>query len=428
MIARGTNINPLTTLLSKYYCRNLCTCLLLIQILIPACISAEENTNQLQPGKSDASQVSKYIPQGNRVLLIIGQDLESVETYTRSGLFPAPGAVTTYLSFYSLNSRSFPVYGALGMDIDGNAVNTVVDWGAGPLNAMRSVHDYPDAALVIGLSIAEGSANEIWAEGGLASIAVGAYDQQIKHLAKFCKAVKKLIFLRIGYEFDGAWNRRYDHTTSYILAYRHIVDVMRQQGVDNVAYVWQASASPIDEVIDGEHEDITRWYPGDAYVDWMGLSWFLSPDNVKPGVASQRDLADEVVEFARLKQKPLMIAESAPQGYDLTGTTKANISPIWDGIAGGDKYQIASATIWNEWFQPLFDYIRNNRDVIRAFAYINANWEVQRLWASPYRQGYWGDSRIQLNPEIRQRWLDEINDLNFWQHGVSKQITEAVKK
>ena len=123
------------------------------------------------------------LPAEHKVLLILGQDLNSVKGYVDSGYFPAPAGITTYLSFYRLNRASFPAYGALGVDPEGRASTASVDWGAGPLNAYQSVLRYPHSALVIGLNIAEGSGDNIWAAGGLADIGVGAYDENIRLLA-----------------------------------------------------------------------------------------------------------------------------------------------------------------------------------------------------------------------------------------------------
>ncbi len=376
--------------------------------------------DQTDQGKNGNSMVdillAKYLPDNNRVLLILGQDLDSVAAYQQSEFFPAPGGITTYLAFYHLNNPSYPAYGALGMDVDGNPVDDLVDWGAGQLNAYRAAVEYPESALVIGLNIAEGSGDNIWAAGGLADIAVGAYDKNIKRLADFCKTIKKPIYLRIGYEFDGSWNSGYEKKNSYILAFRHIVDVMRELGVSNVAYVWQASASPLDDVMDGQHESVSDWYPGNVYVDWMGFSWFLPPDEVRNNAPSQRVLADEVLNFARKKGKPVMIAEASPQGYNLKKLTYSNISSLWDGEAGKSLVYKTSEEIWQEWFSPFFNYIHANRDVIRAVAYINADWDMQKKWSPPYREGYWGDSRVQMNPDIRQRWLHQIEDSSEWLH------------
>ena len=56
----------------------------------------------------------------------------------------------------------------------------------------------------------------------------------------------------------------------------------------------------------------------------------------------------------------------------------------------------------------MLKYIQQNVDVIRALAYINAEWDNQPMWSKPYRSGYWGDSRVQVNDEIKARWLAEI--------------------
>ena len=99
---------------------------------------------------------------------------------------------------------------------------------------------------------------------------------------------------------------------------------VRDNGVSNFASVWQSCASPIDDILEGNtHENIGDWYPGDSYVDWVGLSWFLLPDESRNGSPTQRQLADEVVSFARNHNKPVMICESTPQGYDIGNLTKS---------------------------------------------------------------------------------------------------------
>ena len=385
--------------------------------MLSACVNSTPNIPAADSPVSDGPSAPRFVPKKGKVLLILGQDLDATADYVNSGFFPTPGGITTYLSFYNMTGPSFPAYGALGQDIEGNALALSVDWGAGPLNAHRAAIDNPDSALVIGMGIAEGSGNTIWASGGLANIGVGAHDDNIRRLARFCKSIGKPVYLRIAYEFDGAWNLGYEKKSSYIYAYRRIVDVMREEGVKNVAYVWQASASPIDDIIDGRRENIRDWYPGDDYVDWMGLSWFLPPDEMPVNVATQRQLADELLGFARAKNKPVMIAESTPGRYDLELLTKRNSGPLWDGEAGSEAVDKTADEIWQEWFVPFFAYIHNNSDVIRAAAYINADWDSQDSWSAPYHQGYWGDSRLQVNADIRRHWLSEVSNDLFWLHG-----------
>ena len=347
------------------------------------------------------------------VQLMIGQDLNSIRGYVKSAKYPAPSGVTTYLSFYNLLSTSAPAYGGLGLDQRGYPTNKAVDWGAGPLNTLALAREYPQAALNIGLNIAEGNQSTVWVEGGLVAIARGEYDKEINHLAVFFRLINNPVYLRIGYEFDGAWNRGYDNTRQYIAAYKHIVDKLREKQVRNVAFVWQGSASPIDDILESKHEDITHWYPGDGYVDWVGLSWFLTPDKSVKGAKTQRELANELLRFARLKKKPVIIAEASPQGYDLNEMTQSNISSVWDGESGANKKPVTSAQVWQEWYAPFFTFIHNNKDVIKVVSYINADWDSQPLWSAPYSGGYWGDSRVQMNAEISKKWLLEVGNNAF---------------
>ena len=360
---------------------------------------------------------ARLLPSADRRLLIVGQDLDAIAGYVGTDDFPTPGGVTTYLAFYSLLSRAYPQYGALGEDAGGTPIGYDVDWGAGRLNANTAALLYRQSALAIGLNFAEGSGDAVWAAGGLAAIARGEHDDKIDRLARFLKTIDKPVYLRIGYEFDGAWNRGYADREAYIRAYRRIADGLRAGGAERVAFVWQASASPVDDVIDGGHEDIVDWYPGDDYVDWLGLSWFLHADEGPGGGVTQRQLADEVVALARKRNKPVMIAEAAPQGYDLARLTRAHSSPLRDGVAAGSERPLSAEAIWEAWFEPLFDYMDAHRDVVRALAYINADWDSQSMWSAPYQSGYWGDSRLQVNPVIRERWRQRTDQQNGWLHG-----------
>lgn len=363
-----------------------------------------------------ATCAAKLLPPEGRTLLIVGQDLDTLEQY-REGCreCPVPGGVTAYLGFYDLLSAGAHQFGGLGEDPEGKPAEDG-DWGAGRTSARRTAAEFPQSALVLGLDISNGRQKD-----GLAGIARGKHDDKILRLAAFLRSLDRPVYLRIGYEFDGAWNQGYDDAATYVRAYRRIVDLLRAHGADDVAYVWQASASPVDDLIEGgRHERLRDWYPGADYVDWMGLSWFLTP-TATPRVGgltppTQRALADEVLALARAEGKPVMIAEAAPQGYDLGRGSKSNISPIWDGEAGTDTTAKSADEIWREWFDPLFAYVEANRHTIRALAYINTHWDAQRMWGPPYAQGYWGDSRIHASAPIEQRWLAQLKS-PLWLHG-----------
>ena len=186
-------------------------------------------------------------------------------------------------------------------------------------------------------------------------------DEAIEDLGTWIKEQERPVFLRIGYEFDGSWNH-YD-PAQFREAWIYIVHYFDALGVKNVSYVWQAHG--------GNTSNINRWYPGDQYVNWMGYSCFDEPN---PGA--------NILSFAEIHDKPVMIAEATPKVDLKTG----------DG-----------ATHWTGWYAPLFEKISGN-ERIKALAYINVDWDSQAMWQG---QG-WGDSREQINAVIKENWQAEI--------------------
>ena len=163
---------------------------------------------------------------------------------------------------------------------------------------------------------------------------------------------------------------------------------------------------------------LDKWYPGDDVVDWVSISvfyrdlsqWNYTPPTT-PDIGQQSALA-----FARAHNKPVMIAEAAPQGYRIGALTQ---SPIQEN----KPQPVTQEQIWQQWFVPFFSFIDENRDVIRAVAYINTHWESQSMWhcksGIPAGQpgcnnGNWGDTRVHANDYIKQQWLSEVNNAKRW--------------
>ena len=348
------------------------------------------------------------VDDGEHRLLILGQDLGAIRGYMASDCCPVPDGMTAYLDFYDLLKPGD--FGGLGVDADGKPIDLELSWGSGPNSAWKTATEFGVDGLAIGLSITE---NEH--PGKLTGLANGEYDAEIDQLGRFFGMIPGPVYLRIGYEFDGAWNVGYDDADNYKAAWIRIVDRLRAGGADNVEFVWQGAASVVDEVIDRGQDDITRWYPGDDYVDWMSISWFMNPDEEisAPSPAyiprTVRQLSDEMLAFARARGKPVMIAEASPQAMDLRERFMADHVAIWDGAPGENRVEMTDAEMWDYWFAPLFDYMSANDDVIEALAYINADWDSQPMWGPPYNSGFWGDTRLEVNELIAERFSAAVD-------------------
>lgn len=319
----------------------------------------------------------RFTPPPGRTLLIVGQDLDSIHGYVEA-TGRTPGGVTTYTDLSEGEHESLL-----------SGLFEPADWGAGRIHAVELVSAYPESSLAIGLFIVDRTGSN------LARIADGTHDAAIDRLGAFIRNAERPVFLRVGYEFDGPWNHY--EPEPYVAAFRHIVDRLRARGVDQFATIWQSFAGSTPRY--GGHP-VTAWYPGDDYVDWFGTSWF----EAEPA-AQEAFLA-----LAREHGKPVLIAEAAPRGFDLERLT---FSPVSDGRS---FTSLDADSIWAGWYEPFFRYVHENADVIRAVAYINADWKSQAMWTVDAGNGYWGDSRIQANARILDRWKAEISGPS-WLHG-----------
>lgn len=355
----------------------------------------------------------------NAQSLFIGQDEAAIYDYfhiekndecrTYRNL-PLPIGFTQYIDIFKLDGLKTPA-----------------DKGAGS-NCVKNILD--DVCLKrYGKNIPFDMALGVWMndDAELQKLVNGSYDSKINELADFLKTYPNVKFyLRIGYEFDGNWNKAYEDRRRYIVAYQRIHDILRvnfekSKTERNWFSVWQACTSPIDDIIENKIENLKDWYPGDKYVDFCGMSWFLAGTKTAPKFAnssnlvykrSQKSLANEMIYFATSKKKPVMICEATPQGYNLSELTRKNISPYWDGVAGENAIKLTPLQLWNEWYKPFFEYIEKYKQTIKVVAYINQNWDEQPMWALPKSGIYWGDSRIQTNDKISIWWSEMIN--NTW--------------
>ena len=311
-------------------------------------------------------QCAKYEPPDGNILLVVGQDLNATgksiygtgySDDVQLGAVP-PAGVTTY------SSTSLAV---------GQGITSMIDYGAGPLYAdlYTKTSYYNNTAIVVGLYMVN----------DLNNVTSGARDANLDALGNWIKSVSpRPVFLRIGYEFDYQYGCC---SSQYIQAWQYIVNRFRTiLNVTNVAFVWQASSGS------GGQSYLLQWYPGDSYVDWMAYSHFF----YNSGTLSQ-----SLLDLARLKRKPVMIAESTPQGYYLNTSSGA-------------------LNAWTNYFAPLFTHLNTNLDIIKAFCYINQDWDAQSQWAG---QG-WGDSKIQDNGDgqIKTNWLTATNQ-SYFVHGTS---------
>jgi glycosyl hydrolase family 26 len=142
-------------------------------------------------------------------------------------------------------------------------------------------------------------------EAGLRNIARGDHDGYLRNSARDAAGWGKPVMIRFGAEMNGGWfpwglGVDGNSADDFKSAWRHIVRVFRQEGANNVLWVWSPNVGTFNSL-----------YPGDEYVDWLAL------DGYNWGTAHGDDEWQSFEEIysssynaiTHLSKRPLMIGE-----------------------------------------------------------------------------------------------------------------------
>lgn len=180
-----------------------------------------------------------------------------------------------------------------------------------PAEAVNKV--YQDGRILM-LTLQPFSEGQTWI--AVPEIINGQYDVQIKEWAVGLKNIGEPVFVSPLNEMNSDWDPWCawffgKDTDLYIEAWRHIVDIFREAQADNVLFVWNPHDGSFP---DFQWNNAHLYYPGDDYVDWIGLTGYNN-GTTHPG--------DEWREFdeiykplyadyeKRYPDKPFIIAEFA---------------------------------------------------------------------------------------------------------------------
>ena len=271
-------------------------------------------------------------------------------------------------------------------------------------------------------------------------------------LAEFGPDIPEIHF-RPGYEFDADFNGL--NPEDYIKTFKFLATLFQDDdaglGLDNVQMVWQsqsgAERSPVDiyDEANGAPAPITKqdvfdhldlWYPGDEFVDIVGMSlfqteesarnWMFADGEANDGLAVMDDFdlfLQAFADYAIEKGKKLDISEASPAGAyldrdyfnervaeQLASDPDAPIRFLEEGEIAYAKFHIdddpdavlptgvelerffdesdpnfyigTAAQIWNDYFVPFFQFVERNAEVVDSINMISYNWDEIPLFES----------------------------------------------
>lgn len=183
----------------------------------------------------------------------------------------------------------------------------------------------------------------------------GNFDDDIRKWAKDAKKFGKPILAEFAPEMNGNWfpwsgvfNGKKSGAKLYREAHRHIVELIKDEGAHNITWMFHVNAvSEPDE----NWNRMKSYYPGDKYIDWIGMSVYGSQ---KPGWewTSFIDVFQKAYwEMEKIsKSKPLAIAEFGVVEDPASGNKAEWIKQAFETILSGNYPRIKAISYWHSSF------------------------------------------------------------------------------
>jgi mannan endo-1,4-beta-mannosidase len=138
----------------------------------------------------------------------------------------------------------------------------------------------------------------------IAAIAGGRYDGYLRSFADSVRDFGHAVVIGFGHEMNAdwySWGYRHVPPWTFVAAWRHIVTVFRDQGADNVTWLWTINA---DLATTGP---VTAWWPGPGYVTWVGIDGYY----YRPSDTFQSVFGDTIKQVRSFTGKPVLLSETA---------------------------------------------------------------------------------------------------------------------
>ncbi len=180
---------------------------------------------------------------------------------------------------------------------------------------LPKLSDRLDVVVTVPLAFGGGGQSETAIRANLRDTAAGRWDDDFRAIAHYVKnAGYNDAVIRLGHEADDAWPSwsARNNATEYIAAFRHVHDVLAAQS-SAFRFDWASTRA-----------GFTTWgipaYPGDAYVDVIGLDTYWRDADIpdKDWTNRYEPVLRKHLEFARSRNKPVSFPEWG-QAFHNTG-------------------------------------------------------------------------------------------------------------
>jgi hypothetical protein len=215
----------------------------------------------------------------------------------------------------------------------------------------------------------------------LQKIIKGKFDKEFKKWAEDAGDFADPLIVEFGLEMNGnwfPWSGVYNEKNpeKFKKAYRHIIDIFRKAGADNVTFMYHVNYGSAPEE---SWNTMAAYYPGDKYIDWIGMSLY--------GAQKPTDEWEEITEL-----------------FDAPYNELAGISP--NKPLAIIEFGVVEHPLKPRWIKNFFDIIKSEKyNRIKAVSYWHSIWENEDNTIS--------NLRLDSSPESLKAYKEAISDKFF---------------
>ena len=214
----------------------------------------------------------------------------------------------------------------------------------------------------------------------LKTIIDGKHDRYMKRWFKQVRNLRQPIFVRFAHEMNGEWYPWGTHVNSrrdYIKAWRHVVNLSRKVGANNITWVWAPNVKM-------PRDHFKELFPGKKYVDWVGTSGYNWGGSGRDwtGWHSARKIFGPTLKILKKYKKPIMITEMG---------SRENPEP---------NHPTRRSKAW--WIKQAYKYLKNPELRVRLVLYQNIRADRTYDWRVTTSRASKRDTKRVLSESIFQ--------------------------
>jgi mannan endo-1,4-beta-mannosidase len=198
----------------------------------------------------------------------------------------------------------------------------------------------------------------------LSGLAAGRFDPLLKAYADQVASFGHAVIIGFAHEPNGfwyQWGENYVKPAVWIAAWRHVVDVFRKQGADNVIWLWTMNLESSGTL------PISDWWPGASYVTWIGLDGYYGNTTD----TFQSIFSSAITTMRRITHAPILVAET---GVDALSSESLQIRNLFTAI----RHRGCLGLIWFDKDTPRAIWrLEGNQPAIRAFRQQAGSWTLE---------------------------------------------------